>query len=117
MKEMRNMVMFLVAFIAVTFVHAQDMSPETRARFIKDQDRYLESLRLNLDQRRDYQTITIKYEKQNMNAQRAGLSAGALKSRLKRIRKAKDADMKRILNNYQFKLYLKRQKEIDRNYE
>lgn len=108
---------FLSAFLFITFAQAQEMSAETRARFIKDQDRYLNSLNLNLDQRRDYQVITIKYEKQNMAAQRAGLSGGALKSKLKRIRKAKDAEMKRILNNYQFKLYLKRQKEIDNNYE
>lgn len=109
--------LFLVTFLFAAFLLAQDMSPETRERFIKDQDEYLLSLNLNLDQRRDYQVITIKYEKQNMAAQRAGLTGGALKSKMKSIRKAKDVEMKQILNKYQFKLYLKRQKEIDNNYE
>lgn len=114
---MQKFCLLLPAFMFAVLVQAQEMSPETRARFIKDQDEYLLSLNLNLDQRRDYQTLTIKYEKQNMSVQRAGLSDGALKSKLKNIRKAKDAEMKRILNKYQFKLYLKRQKEIDNNYE
>ncbi len=114
---MQKIGLLLFSCLCVSLSQAQEMSPETRERFIKDQDQYLLSLNLNLDQRRDYQTITIKYEKQNMAAERAGLSGGALKSKLKNIRKAKDAEMKRILNKYQFKLYLKRQKEIDNNYE
>ncbi len=114
---MKKYGLFLVGLMLVICTHAQEMSPETRARFIEDQDKYLQSLNLNLDQRRDYQTITIKYEKRNMSAQRSQLSNGALKSKLKSIRKAKDEEMKRILNKYQFKLYLKRQKEIDNNYE
>lgn len=115
--QMRNLWLMLFMCMMVSWVHAQDMSAETRKRFIQDQDAYLNSLNLNLDQRRDYQTITIQYEKRNMAAQSAGLNTSALKSRLKRIRKAKDAEMKRILNQYQFKLYKKRQKEIDTNYE
>lgn len=114
---MQKIGLFLFSCLLVYIGQAQDMSPETRERFIKDQDQYLLSLNLNLDQRRDYQTVTIKYEKQAIAAERAGLRGGALKSKLKSIRKAKDADMKRVLNKYQFKLYLKRQKEIDNNYE
>lgn len=98
-------------------VLAQDMSPETRERFVKDQDAYLKTLNLNLDQWRAYQVITTKFEKRNMAARRGAKSKGALKSQLKSLRKAKDAEMKAILNKYQFKLYLKRQKEIDNNYE
>lgn len=114
---MRRIAGLLFVFFIGAVAQAQEMSPEMRARFIEDQDQYLNSLNLNLDQRRDYQTITIKYEKLNMAARRAGLSSVALKSKLKNIRKRKDVDMKRILNKYQFKLYLKRQKEIDHDYE
>lgn len=113
----RKFWVFLLTFGLLSFLKAQDMSAESRARFIKDQDQYLETLKLNLDQWRAYQNITVKYEKQNMAARQRTRNPGALKSRLKSIRKAKDANMKRILNKYQFKLYLKRQKEIDTKYE
>lgn len=108
---------FALTFCLAFSVLGQDLSPEMRERFVKEQDQYLETMNLNLDQWRYYQNITVKYEKQNMAARQLAKNPGALKSRLKSIRKAKDADMRKILNKYQYKLYLKRQKAIDRNYE
>ena len=109
--------LLLLCLSAPLFAVSQDLSPENRAQFVKEQDAYLESLHLSIDQRKAYQLITIKYEKLYQALARSEASGSTKKSKAKKIQKAKNADMKALLSSIQYKRYLKRQKEIDKNYQ
>lgn len=94
----------------------QQLSEETRKRFVADQDRYLQRLDLSLDQRKAYQTITIKYEKVFMNIYRNSASSSTKKRQVKQFQKKKNKEMAGILSKVQYKQYANRQKEIANNY-
>jgi hypothetical protein len=94
----------------------QDLSGAERERFIADQDKYLEKLNLNIDQRKAYHLLTVRYDKQFISVERSNRSKKEKKKLKKTIRKAKDTEMRAILNDYQYKLYLERQSEIEKNY-
>lgn len=104
----------LLAFTLFSF--GQQLSTETRKRFVADQDRYLEGLSLSIDQRKAYQTITIKYEKVFMNIYRNNASSSMKKRQVKQFQKKKNKEMATILSRVQFKQYVNRQKEIAKNY-
>jgi len=108
----------LVAIICLSWlsVSSQELSQETRKQFVADQEEYLKSLRLSLSQQRAYQTITIKYEKVFMNVYRSGLSPAAKKKQVKNSLKKKAKEMSKLLSKDQYRLYLRRQKEIAENY-
>ncbi|MFY0689025.1 MAG: hypothetical protein JXQ90_17780 [Cyclobacteriaceae bacterium] len=108
--------LFLLALSGGFVLQAQDVSPEMRAKFVKDQDAYLEKLQMGIDQNKLYKITTIKYDKMVMNVDRSTLSKKAKKKRIKSIEKAKNTEMRAILNDWQYKLYLVRQKEIKTGY-
>ncbi len=114
---MMRWVIICVLCCLVFTSEGQTLSEEMRARFVEDQDKYLQQLDLSLDQRRAYQSITIKYEKIFMSIYRSDLNAAGKKRQVKRYQKDKDGDMKKILTQSQFKQYLNRQKAIAKYYE
>ena len=118
---MANLIKIFVVVMMSTVlcmeVTGQELTGEKRAQFIAEQDAYLESLQLSIDQRKAYQLITIKYEKVLQSIARSDASDKVIKSNTKKALKEKDIEMKAVLSPAQFKRYLKRQKEIAEYYE
>ncbi len=112
---MRGVLFSLLMIICLQLV-GQSLSDVQRKEFVRDQDIYLKSLNLSIDQNRAYQTVTIKYEKIYMAIYRSDMSPAAKKRKVKSSKKAKNKEMSQILTRDQFRLYLGRQKEIAEKY-
>ncbi|MEM9327721.1 MAG: hypothetical protein AAGA85_18780 [Bacteroidota bacterium] len=113
---LRFVLLTMVVLITMCVCVGQEMDPETRARFVAEQDVYLESLGLSIDQRKAYQQITINFEKLFQTLDQSTKSASFKKKHQKKLVKAKHAEMKNVLSPGQFKRYRRRQKEIEKNY-
>ena len=94
----------------------QELSKETRARFVEAQEEYLNAMKLSIEQKRNYQTITIKYEKAFMDIYRNRANQTTKKKQVKNAMKKKDKEMNQFLSKEQYRLYIRRQKEIANNY-
>ena len=106
----------LLFFVTIFTVSAQEFSAEMRAKFVSDQDAYLADMNLSSQQRAPYEEITRRYDKYFQNVNWSDQSDATKKKRKKNLTKQKNAEMKRLLNDSQYKKYLKRQKEIENNY-
>ncbi len=95
---------------------AQELEGEARKQFVAEQDAYLQNLQLSIDQRKSYQQITIQYEKRFQAVEWSGVSEANMKAQRKKLQKAKDAEMKQVLSDRQYKMYVQRQKEIEKKY-
>jgi hypothetical protein len=114
---MNKLLMMLAAILMSGVSFSQELSPEMRAKFVKEQDAYLKKLNLDIDQNKRYKITTIKYDKMVMKVERSTLNRRSKKKRLKTIEKAKNVEMRGILNDWQYKQYLIRQQEIASNYK
>jgi hypothetical protein len=85
-----------------------------REAFIKAQNEYLEELKLDFYQNKEYQIITRNYDKQVMRINVTDIPKGVKKKRIKKLKKAKNQKMKSLLNPRQYKLYVRRQKVIEK---
>ena len=106
----------LSGFLFHSNTYGQQLSPQTRARFVKEQDQYLQQLALSEKQKRGYQTLTIEYEKEFMTIYRSKITPAAKKKRVKQEQKRKNQEMSNLLTRSQYQRYIKRQKEIAKNY-
>ncbi len=94
----------------------EDFSPETRERFVADQEAYFSKLGLSDNQKRAYEEITRRYDKEIESLSWGGIIPKLRKKRLKTLKKLKNKEMKQILASDQYKMYLRRQKEIETKY-
>ena len=99
------------------FSQVREYSAEVQKRFMSDQDTYLKRLNLSSQQKQIYEEITRRYDKELQKVEWSRLSPAAKKQRSKSLKKSKNAEMKNLLENYQFKMYKKRQAEIENNYQ
>ncbi len=93
-----------------------ELSPEIRKKFVEDQTAYFAKLDLSDHQKRGYEEITRRYDKQLLSVEWSALNAPAKRKRTKSLNKRKNTEMKVLLTGDQYKLYLKRQKEIREKY-
>jgi hypothetical protein len=87
---------------------------DARDAFVKAQNEYLSQLQLDFYQNKEYQIITRNFDKQVMKVNLANVPKGVKNKRIKRLKKEKDQKMKILLNPRQYKLYIRRQKVIDK---
>lgn len=99
-------------FIAMMNSYAQ--SSITREEFVQQQNAYFQKLSLEFYQNKEYQIITRNFDKQVMSINLSDAPKGLKKKRIKKLEKEKNKKMKGVLNARQYKLYLKRQKEISK---
>jgi hypothetical protein len=85
-----------------------------RLAFVKAQNEYLKDLKLDFYQNKEYQIITRNYDKQVMRINVSDMPNSVKKKRIKKLRKSKDQKMQSLLNPRQYKLYLRRQKVIEK---
>ena len=108
----------LIWIFAYMKVQAQEeLSPEMRRKFVDHQTDYFVRINLSENQKRNYEEITRRYDKRILNVNWSELKKAAKKKRIRSLNKRKNTEMKALLANDQYKLYLLRQKEIRKDYE
>ena len=85
-----------------------------RDAFIQAQNEYLQSLNLDFYQNKQYQILTRNFDKQVMKINVSNIPDAVKKKRIKKLKKEKDKQMKLLLDSRQYKLYVRRQKVIDK---
>lgn len=109
--------LLLIGFVSgAQDMFGQDFTPEMREKFIADQEVYFQELNLADNQKRSYEEITRRYDKEIQNLGWSGIVRKLKKKRMKGIKKAKNKEMKALLATDQYKLYLRRQRQIENDY-
>lgn len=81
---------------------------------MKAQNEYLAQLSLDFFQNKEYQILTRNYDKMEMKVNLTDMPKSLQNKKIKKLRKEKDEKMKKLLNPRQFKLYIRRQKVIEK---
>jgi hypothetical protein len=106
---------FLIIFSSsALWVSGQSKDQANRDAFIVAQNSYLALLDLNFYQNKEYQIITRNADKEEMRVMLSDMPDNMRKSKIKKIRKVKNKQMKSLLSPAQYRRYISRQKEIDR---
>jgi len=93
---------------------ANDLSEEQKEEIKKNLEEYAAALDLSEDQRPKFEEITKKYAKQMIAVKDGGGRRMSKYKKVKSIRKNKDAEMKKLLSKDQYKVYLEKQKEMQK---
>jgi hypothetical protein len=108
--------LFLLVTLTISLafsVQAQN-NQEARDAFVKAQNEYLAQLSLDFFQNKEYQILTRNYDKMEMKVNLTDMPKSLQNKKIKKLRKEKDEKMKKLLNPQQFKLYIRRQKVIEK---
>lgn len=101
--------------LAASFQMAVAQKPvDAREVFIEEQNAYLQQLNLDFFQNKEYQILTRNFDKQAMRINLSDIPKGLKKKRVNKLKKEKDRQMKKLLSPAQYKLYVRRQKVIDK---
>ena len=87
---------------------------DARDAFVKAQNEYLAQLDLDFFQNKEYQILTRNYDKMEMKVNLTDMPKSLKKKKIKKLRKEKDQQMKKLLSPRQYKLYIRRQKVIEK---
>lgn len=104
----------LIAILFLGWDGLAQSSADAREAFVTAQNEYLAQLDLDFFQNKEYQILTRNYDKMEMKVNLSDMPKGMKKKKIKKLRKEKDMKMKKLLNTRQYKLYVRRQKVIDK---
>ena len=110
---MRLFLLLILTISLAISVQAQN-DEDARDAFVKAQNEYLDQLSLDFFQNKEYQILTRNYDKMEMKVNLTDMPKSLKKKKIKKLRKEKDQKMKKLLNPRQYKLYIRRQKVIEK---
>ena len=93
---------------------AANLTEEQTEKIKKNLEEYATALHLSEEQKPKFEEITKKYAKQMIAVKDGGGRRMSKYKKVKSIRKNKDAEMKRLLSKDQYKVYLEKQKEMQK---
>ena len=93
---------------------ATNLTEEQKEEIKKNLEAYAAALHLSEEQKPKFEEITKKYAEQMKAVKDSGGRPMSKFKKVKSIRKNKDADMKSLLSKDQYKVYLEKQKEIQK---
>ena len=109
---------FALFFISTNTTFAQsratNLTEEQKEEIKKNLEAYAAALHLSEEQKPKFEEITKKYAEQMKAVKDSGGRPMSKFKKVKSIRKNKDADMKSLLSKDQYKVYLEKQKEIQK---
>ena len=119
MKPLKVLFLFFVLFlisinISFTQSRATNLTEEQKEEIKTKLEEYANALNLSEDQRPEFEEITMKYAKQLQAVKDSGGRRMSKFKNVKSIRKNKDAEMKSLLSKDQYKVYLKKQEEMQK---
>ena len=93
---------------------ATNLTEEQKEEIKKNLEAYAAALHLSEEQKPKFEEITKKYAEQMKAVKDSGGRPMSKFKKVKSIRKNKDADMKSLLSKDQYKVYLEKQKEMQK---
>ena len=116
MKSLKVLsLLFTLFFISVNATYAQskeDLTDEQKEEFKKNLKEYAMVLNLSDEQKSKFGEITKKYAGQMKDLKEDSGSRLSKYKKMKSIQKSKNAEMKDLLSKDQYKIYLKKQEEM-----
>ena len=107
--------LFLIGIsTTIAQTRANNLSEEQKEEIKRNLEEYATALSLSEDQRPKFEEITKKYASQLQAVKDGGGGRRAKFKKVKAIRKNKDAEMKTLLSKDQYKVYLEKQKEMQK---
>ena len=115
-----NVLKILCLFLALCLIgtnttfaqsRAANLTVEQKEEIKKNVEAYAAALHLSEEQKPKFEEITKRYAKQMKAVKDSGDRPVSKYKKVKSIRKNKDAEMKRLLSNDQYKVYLEKQEE------
>ena len=116
-----NVLKMISLFLALLLIGTNTTFAQTRVTNITEEQKeeikknieeYAVALSLSGDQRNIFEEITKKYAKQMKALKDSGGSRMSKFRKMKSIRKNKDAEMKSLLSQGQYEIYLEKQEEM-----
>ena len=104
-------ILSLIMFAATTVAQQKELTEEQKARMEKQFQDYKMKLSLSSDQKPKFEEITKRYGKQLLELKESDKGRLSRYNTFKSIQKKKNAEMKRLLSNEQYKTYLEIQEE------
>jgi len=119
MKSLKIMSLSFILFIIGSNVSlAQDggaqLSEEQKEEIAQNLEEFFASLDLSNDQQSEFESITIKYAEQMKAVRDEGGGRMQKFKKIKSIRNDKNKEMKDLLSKNQYKLYLEKQEEMQK---
>ena len=99
---------------ATTQSRATNLTEEQKEEIKNNLEEYATALHLSVAQKPKFEEITKKYAEQMKAVKDGGGRPMSKFKKVKSIRKNKDADMKSLLSKDQYKVYLEKQKEMQK---
>jgi hypothetical protein len=107
-------ILFLTFILFLQVQSSAQEAQSARDAFVQAQNEYLSQLNLDFFQNKEYQILTRNYDKMEMKVNLTDMPKGLKKKKIKKLRKEKDQQMKKLLSPKQYKLYIRRQKVIEK---
>lgn len=93
---------------------AENLTEEQKEELAASMEEYFSVLDLSEEQKSEFEAITKKYADQMKAVKDSGGRRMSKFKKVKSIRKKKDAEMKTLLSNDQYNVYLDKQEEMQR---
>ena len=107
--------LFLIGInTTIAQTRANDLTEEQKEEIKKSLEEYASALDLSEGQRPIFEEITKNYAKQMIAVKDSGGRRMSKYKKVKSIRKNKDAEVKKLLSKDQYKVYLEKQKEMQK---
>ncbi|MEL7123084.1 MAG: hypothetical protein AAFO07_26780 [Bacteroidota bacterium] len=111
-------IFFAIFFLGTNITSAQsqemELTDEQKEEMAQNLEEFNEVLNLSEEQKTEFAAITKKYAKQMLTVKQEGGSKMSMYKKVKSIRKDRNKEMKEVLSEEQYDVYLKKQKEMQK---
>jgi len=114
MKSLKLLIIGLFILVSSNVVTAQGQGPseEQKAQMAEEMEAFVATLNLTEDQKTEFKSINDKYRVQMEEVRDSGSGKFSKMRKLKSINKDKNKEVKAILNDDQYDLYLVQQEKM-----
>jgi len=117
MKSLKVLSLFLAIFLAIGntgFAQsaAAELTAEQKEAWTQSMEEYAKTLKLSEEQKSSFEALSKKYLKQMVAVRDSGGGKFKKYKKVKTIRKDKNAEMKALLSEEQYEVYLVKEKEM-----
>ena len=119
MKLFKSSLLIFIALLATSNTNfaqtnSAELTDQQKEELNKNIEEFAQTLSLSEEQRIQFEEITIKYTAQMMEVRDSDSGKMKKYKKVKSIRKKRNAEMKELLSKDQYKVYLEKQKEIQK---
>lgn len=115
MKSLKNSIVVVVLLVStMSLAQDRELTEEQKVQVKEQLEQYFEKLDLSEEQKPTFEEITKKYALQIKTLKTNDKGRFAKYKEFKSIKRSKNKEMKSLLSDEQYKIYIKTQKEIQK---